>query len=224
MLIRYPIAVICSYLAFFGFIKLWLFYMTSSGSSRKNADRFIENADVVDIIPDVLPRGGGSFQDSLPIGGGEFQGGGASAFFDQGAISVEGALPDVVATTAESSGSNVADAAGEAASGIFDIEDAGIVLVILALLLAVVFGAALYLVYAAPAVFGEAAFDFLLATSLVKSVKRMDNPDWMGSILGATAIPFAIVFFMAVVAAGIAHSVVPGATKMSEVIRILLAQ
>ncbi|MBI5632560.1 MAG: hypothetical protein HZA15_03680 [Nitrospirae bacterium] len=226
MLIRYPIAVICSYLAFFGFIKLWLLYMTSSGSSRKNADSFIENTDVVNIIPDVIPGGGGLFPDSLPFGGGggQFQGGGASAFFEQGTASVEKALPDAVPSAAESSGSNVAGAAGEAASGIFDVEDAGIVLIILALLLVVVFGAALYLVYAAPAILAEAAFDFLLATSLVKSMKRMDNPDWIGSVLGATAIPFTIVLVMAVAAAGIAHYAVPGATKMSAVIRILLAQ
>jgi len=52
----------------------------------------------------------------------------------------------------------------------------------------------------------------------------MDNPDWMGSILGSTAIPFLIVLFMAVVAAGIAHSVAPGATKMSTVIGVLLSR
>ncbi|MBI5076683.1 MAG: hypothetical protein HZB62_16165 [Nitrospirae bacterium] len=84
MLIRYPIAVICSYLSFFGFIKFWLLHMTSSGSSKNNADSFIENADAVNIVPDVFPGGGGSFPDSLPFGsgGGQFQGGGASAFFD----------------------------------------------------------------------------------------------------------------------------------------------
>lgn len=225
MLIRYPIAVICSYLAFFGFIKLWLLYMTSSGSSRKNADSFIENADVVDIIPDVLPSSGGSlFPNSLPPGGGQFQGGGASGFFDQGATSVQEALPDAAASAAETAGSNAADVAGEAASGIFDVDDAGTVLIILALLLAVVFGAAFYLIYAAPAVLGEAAFEFVLATSLVKSMKRMTNPDWLGSVLGATAIPFTIVLVMAFAAAGIAHHVVPGATKMSTVILILLSQ
>ncbi len=224
MLIRYPIAVICSYLAFFGFIKLWLLYLTSSGS-RKNRNSFIENADVVNIIPDGFPSGGGAFPDSLSFGGGgQFQGGGASAFFDQGAASVQEVLPDAVASAAESAGSNAADAAGDAVSGIFDVEDSGIVLIILALLLSVVFGAAFYLVYAAPAVLGEAAFDFLLATSLVKSMKRMNNPDWIGSVFGATTIPFMIVLVMAVAAAGIAHSVAPGATKISAVIRILLAQ
>lgn len=46
----------------------------------------------------------------------------------------------------------------------------------------------------------------------------------MGSVFGATAIPFTIVLVMAAAAAGIAHYTVPGATKMSVVIRILLAQ
>ncbi len=93
-----------------------------------------------------------------------------------------------------------------------------------ALLLAVVFGAAFYLIYAAPAVLGEAAFDFLLATSLMKSMKRINNPDWIGSVFKTTAIPFTIVVIMAVAAAGAAQSVLPGSTRMSEVIRILLDQ
>ncbi|MBI5846855.1 MAG: hypothetical protein HZB31_02740 [Nitrospirae bacterium] len=224
MLIRYPLAVFCSYLAFFGFLKLWLLYMTSSGSGKGKGkgkgDSFISNADIVNIIPDGLPTGGDSLTENLSFGGGggQFEGGGASAFFEQGA------LPDAVASASKSSGNSVTDATGKAVAGIFDVEDAGILLIILALILAVVFGAAFYLVYAAPAILAEAAFDFLLASGLVKSMKRMDNPDWIGSVLGATVIPFTIVFFMAVAAAGIAHSVAPGATKMSAVIRILLAR
>jgi len=35
LLLRYPLSVICSYLAFFGFIKLCLLYMTSSGSRNR---------------------------------------------------------------------------------------------------------------------------------------------------------------------------------------------
>jgi hypothetical protein len=225
ILIRYPIAVLCSYLAFFGFIKLWLLYMPTSGSSRKSADSVIENVDVVDIIPDSLPAGWGEFpSDSLSFGGGggQFQGGGASGIFDHGAAAVEQALPDAAASAAESVGSSAADAVGDAASGVF--EDAGIVLIILGLLLAIVFGAGLYLVYAAPSILAEAAFEFLLATSLVKSTKKMDNPDWLGSVFGATAVPFFVVLLMTLAAAGIAHSVSPGATKMSEVIRLLLSR
>lgn len=223
MLVRYPIAVLCSYLAFFGFIKLWLLYMTSSGSSRKSADSFIENADVVNIIPDTFSAGG-RLPDSLPFGGGggQFQGGGASGIFDHGAAAVEEALPDAASSAAEAAGSSTADAVGDAASGVF--EDAGIVLIILGLLLAIVFGAGLYLVYAAPSILAEAAFEFLLAASLVKSMKGMDNPDWMGSVFGATVIPFFVVLLMALAAAGVAHSVYPGVTKMSEVIRLLLSR
>lgn len=223
MLIRYPVAVLCSYLAFFGFIKLWLLYITSSGGSRRSADSVIDGADVLDIVPDSLPMGRGMSAGGPPFGGGggHFSGGGASSFFDQGIEAVQ-AVPDTAAVAAETAGSSAAEAGGDAASGIF--EDGGIVLVILGLLLTAVFGAALYLVSAAPAILAEAAFEFLLASSLLRSAKRMDNPDWAGSVFRSTVIPFVVVLLLALAAAGIANSVYPGATRMSEVIRLLLSK
>jgi uncharacterized membrane protein YgcG len=70
VIIRYPLVVIISYLAFFLFIRLWLFYI-------KYRDRIINNAlDLIDIPT-------GSFtQDSVEFGGGEFGGAGASGFFE----------------------------------------------------------------------------------------------------------------------------------------------
>jgi hypothetical protein len=212
MLARYPVAVICSYLAFFGFIKLWLIYMSSAGSSGKSSESLVENADIIDIVPDSLPVG--DVNVSLPEvagfegGGGQFQGAGASGLFDH------------AGEATDSGGGSIAEAAGDAASGAFD--DEGFVLIILGILLAIVFGAALYLLYAAPAILAEAAFDFALASSLVRSARRMDNPDWMGSVFRATAIPFLIVLLVAIAAAGVGIYACPEATKMSEVVRTLM--
>lgn len=36
------------------------------------------------------------------------------------------------------------------------------------------------IVYSAPAILSEAAFEALVATSLIKATKRIDDPDWMG--------------------------------------------
>lgn len=228
MFIRYPFAVILSYLAFFGFVKLWLLYLSSSSGSRRVAKKITE--DVADI-PDIpLSLGTPSFETSAVVdpfsgGSGHFGGGGASGVFDSAGDMVgQTAAESVVSTPVESSGSGVAEAAGsaagDAASDIF--EDAGIVLVILGILLALVFGAGIYLIYEAPMILSEAAFEFLLASSLIRGMKKLDNPDWMGSIFRTTLVPFGFVLVIAVIAASVAYSVHPGATKMSEVLKHLL--
>lgn len=230
MLIRYPIAVLFSYLAFFGFVKLWLLYLSSSTGSRKLVRGVAENiADVPDI---PMSLGNSPFEPSVAIkslssGGGHFGGGGASGVFSNAGDTVHQAASEaIVSAPVESAGGGIVDAAGsaagEAASGIF--EDAGIVLVILGILLALVFGAGMYLVYEAPMILSEAAFEFILASSLIKGMKKMDNPDWMGSVLRTTIIPFGFVLVIAIIAASVAQSAHPGATKMSEVLQHLLEE
>ncbi len=111
---------------------------------------------------------------------------------------------------------------GDAASSIF--EDAGIILVLLGLLIALIFGAGIYLIYEAPVILSETAFEFLLATSLIRGIKKMDNPVWVGSVFRTTLFPFIFVFFMAAIFALIAQSAYPQATKLSEVLKHLLSK
>lgn len=47
-------------------------------------------------------------------------------------------------------------------------------------------GAGVYLLYEAPFILSEAAFEFVLAASLVSGTKRIDSSDWMGSVLKTT--------------------------------------
>ena len=214
MLIRYPVAVIFSYLVFFGFVKVWLLYMSSSSDGKKLVSDAAENAgDSIDVtaVPDIsvdIPS------PSVPLsGGGQFTGGGASGSFEGSANTVTSAPVDTTG--------GVADAAGDAASGIF--EDAGIVLIILGLLLALIFGAGAYLIYEAPAILSEAAFEIALAASLIKRLKKMENPDWMGSVLRTTIGPFLFIFCITSVVAFIAKSAYPKATKLSEVLKYLIS-
>jgi hypothetical protein len=221
MLVRYPIAVVFSYLAFFGFVKLWLFYLASSGGGRGTVKRITDGAADIPDISDFFT--GGSSRPPVPFGGGgNFGGGGASGIFEQGADIVHKAAPETLSSSPSGVGSGVADAAGDAVSGIF--EDAGKVLLILGILLALVFGAGIYLIYQAPVILSEAAFQCILATSLARRMKKMDDPDWMGSVFRATAVPFLFVCVIAFVAAYVAHSAYPPASKMSEVLRYLLSK
>ncbi|MCL4477454.1 MAG: hypothetical protein M1508_14740 [Nitrospirae bacterium] len=222
MIVRYPIAVVCSYFAFFGFMKLWLAYISSSAYRKTFAETAGVGLGNIDI---PLPSSGSASNVLGPLSGegGQFGGGGASGFFEGStAETAQQAASSTVSKTADSLGGKAADAAGGALSDIFD--DAGKVLIILGVLLAVIFGAGIYLVYQAPMILTDAAFNFLLATSLARNARKMSSPDWMGSVFRATVWPFVIVLSVAVWLAYVAQSAVPQATKLSQVIRHLMTQ
>lgn len=167
IVIRYPLAVICAYLAFFLFVKLWLAYITASEGFRGS-----------DLVSDVLPDlsgavpGGNTDIPGFSGGGGGSGGGGASASFDGG-----GAPARSVLSSGSSGGSGIGEAAGDAVSGIFDSDEGIMVLIVLGVLLAVIFGAGIYLIYIAPHILSEAAFDFLLGSSLLRSYRKVTSPD-----------------------------------------------
>ena len=217
IVIRYPLAVVVAYLAFFGFIKLWLAYINSS-HERNSYDAADATIDVVSSIPDLS----GACMPSLPPtfgggGGGMSGGGGVSGSFDVVGADAGKAAFSAVSDSAGGLGKTAGDAAGDAASGI--AEEAGWVLVILGILLAIVFGAGIYLVYDAPFVLTEAAFDFALSASLLKSSRKMDDTDWKGSVFRTTWRPFIIVLLISLLGAAFVHSQYPDVQKLSEIFR-----
>lgn len=214
IVIRYPLAILVAYLAFFLFVKLWLAYMSAS-RPLKSLD---VAGNVLSNMPD-LPRGIGPSIDVPHFGGGggTFDGAGAAGAFDG---PVSSASADIVSSSsgAAESSSGIADAAGEAVSGIFDFDDDGIILIVLGVLLAAIFGSAIYLIYIAPHILSEAAFDFLLGTSLIRSYKKMNQPDWMGSVFHDTYKPFLAVLLISIAAAWILHANYPEVTKLSDLL------
>ena len=96
-----------------------------------------------------------------------------------------------------------------------------IVLVVLAVLLFSVLGVGVFLIWQAPAILAEAAFNTVLAASLVRSAKRMHEPDWVGSVFKATWKPFAVVFSLALVAGSAMHHYLPKAARMLDVIHMV---
>ncbi len=213
IVIRYPLAVITAYLAFFCFVKLWLRYVTSTRPIKGNGSKG-------DILPDLSTSSGGSGPSaSGPSfkggGGGTGGGGGASGSFDGPTTNAQAAIiPPQSGTTGSSSGGALGKA-GDALSGGFD--DDTIVLAALAVLLAATLGGAIYLIYIAPHILSEAAFDFLLGAGLIRSYRKMNRPDWMGSVFRDTYKPFLIVLVVAVGAAWVIHSHDPSITKLSDI-------
>jgi hypothetical protein len=221
VLVRYPLAVIVAYLVFFIAIKLWLKYISPTRTANITKARTSSVLDAVDI-PISGPMGGGSpVSEVFQGGGGGFSGAGASANFDEAGIAFTRSGTDVLAGSMDSSGGigeAVGDAAGDAASALGD-EGGVVVLVIFAVLaaaLATVVGTGIYLVYEAPFILSEAAFNFCLAASLVRGTRRIHSDDWMGSVLKTTGIPFTVTLALSLLAGYLIHHYFPGVTRISE--------
>jgi hypothetical protein len=212
IVIRYPLAVLAAYLAFFCFVKLWLRYVATTRLLKGTGS----SGDILSDLPNLSGSSGssGAGPSFRGGGGGSGGGGGASGGFDGTMTNAQAmVVPPSSGTTGSSSGA--LDNAGNAVSGIFD--DDSIVLIALAILLAATLGGAIYLIYIAPHILSEAAFDFLLGTSLIRSYRKMNQPDWMGSVFHDTYKPFLIVLVIAVGVAWVIHAHDPNITKLSDI-------
>jgi hypothetical protein len=209
--VRYPVTVLCAYLVFFAAIKVWLWLMTDAPISSSH-DTGSNQYNSIDL---PLPSGGPG-QPLFSGGGGAFDGGGASGDFGD-------TLGEMTSGTGEALG-GVGDAVGDVVGGVAD-DEGGLALVIvlgiLAVLLFSVLGAGVFLIYQAPAILAEAAFDAVLAASLVRSSRKMNQPDWMGSIFKATWKPFAVVLLLAIVAGWAMHHYLPKASRLINVIHMV---
>jgi hypothetical protein len=224
MFVRYPVAVLVSYVSFFGFVRLWLAYLFSSRdrmSVNRAGSGSAGNPDLADFT-----TGRGSSSALFSGGGGEFSGGGASGSFADGlGTGAEETSSNAFAASASTSSDHgflggISDKAGDALSGIDD--DAGKVLIILGVLLAIVFGAGIYLIYMAPMILSEAAFNLMLAAGLKRGLTKIDQPDWEGGVLRTTIAAFAVVMTASLAAAYVCHRAYPQATKITDVVKYLL--
>lgn len=213
IVIRYPLAVICSYMAFFVFIKLWLAYVSASQS-------FSCPDTAGNAFPNIpISSSGGPGPDTLLFnfrgGGGASGGGGATGTFE-GPTADTSFVPSSSGSGGASSG--IDDTASDAVSGIFDSDDAGVILIAIGILLAAIFGASIYIIYIAPHLLSEAAFNFLLGSSLVGSYKKISHPDWIGSVFKDTYKPFFCVLLVSFGAAWFIHSHAPEIIKLSDLL------
>ncbi len=114
-------------------------------------------------------------------------------------------------------------AQGSSSSGgsSFDLGDdpSGVIIVIvIGIAVAIFFGVGIYLVWEAPVILGEAAFQAVLAGSLRRRAKAIDAPGWAGSVLKATAIPLVIALATAIAAGVILQGLCPDAVTVAQVL------
>ena len=101
-----------------------------------------------------------------------------------------------------------------------DIDGDGLILLLLfALLVVAILGVGAYVVYQAPAILSEAAFQAVLVPGLVKTSKNAHDTSWEKGILKATVIPFAIVLVLAILFGYEAGKRCPTAATVRQVFR-----
>ncbi len=222
MTARYPLAVLLSYLAFFAFVRTWLWYVAAA--SPGGADRPRETAegvlDALDIpVPDGLPS---TVEKAIRFGGGQAGGGGAGGSFDVVAADAGGVPapgPDAARAAVDAAGKAIegaGEAAGDAVSGLFDADEGILPLLLLGALLAAVLGAGIYLVWQAPSILPDAAFDAALAASLLRGARRIEAPDWTAGVFRTTWKPFLWVLAVTVAVALVAGHYYPHARKIAD--------
>lgn len=213
MLARYVIAVCASYAVFFLLIKIWLWFVTRPPKSESSlTDIDIGNAG--DIAADALQGGfrgaHKAAEGALSGHGSDFGGGGAT---DMWGPSI---TPKTIAPSTASGGSG--SRAGSGVGG-FDLGDEGVVLIVLAALALTILSAGAYLIWAAPGILSEAAFQALLAAGLIKASNKITQRGWMGSVLRSTCVPFLIVLLMTGIFGWVAHKHYPHATRLADIFK-----
>lgn len=191
--VRYGVSVVVSYAAFLLLLAGWLRYM-------RIRDTALDVGDALDLAAAAadLATTPGTPDAAFRGAGGSFGGGGSSGSW---------------AT------SSASDSAGP---GLGDLvpadEDLGLIIVIVVVVVGIAL-AGLYLVYAAPAILAEVAFDALLASTLVRGARRADAAGWLGPAVRATVVPFAVMFLLATGFGVAANRGCPDARRAVDVVR-----
>lgn len=205
---RFIFVLLFAYVCFFMLMKLWLHYLTGPYRRARIAENLMDATDAITSIPGFSSTGSAL---TMTGHGGEFGGGGASgAWSDAGSVT----------ETASTVGDAASGAAGEAVSGLAD--EGGIILIPLIIFLIVLFGGGIFLIYQAPVIISEAAFELILATTLIKKTRAIDTPNWIGSVFRATWPVFALTMLVTVIAGWVLMSFCPQATKITEVFQICI--
>jgi hypothetical protein len=235
LLIRYTLALVAAYAAFFAGVWLWLRlsaygrYLSAGGASGGKSS-FLDGVNI-DLRGGGGGSSGGGSLGSIARGGGSFDGGGASGSWLRGGAMSTGVFPAAaIANSDGAGGSAIGEGAGKALGGVADAlggDDGWILIVAIALValaLCAVFGAAAFLIYQAPTILGDVVFNVMLASSMVKHAKSVQAEGWQWALLRRTRIPFALVVAATLAFAIFAQVYVPQARTGHEVFQILLSR
>ena len=211
MWIRYAVALFMAYVAFLCGVWIWLRLVGFDRRilpSRRNS--LANAANGIDIGNAGGSWGRGGDGSIFRGGGGGSGGGGASASFGE-APSSPSSRPMLA----------LSSRGGSSSGGGFDLGDDGWVFVALIALFAAVFGAVVWIIYAAPTILADAAFAGMLSGGLVRSTRHIASGGWVESVLGHTWFAFAVVLVLAIAFAIVAQTHFPEARTLVDVVKRL---
>lgn len=217
---RWPIALLAAYAAFLFGVRVWLAYI--------GLGRYLQNeADLNIDLPDAGFSGSGG--DGGGVSFADVGGHVVDAMGSQGGFGGGGASGDFSGAAVES----LAGSASENVSGIdlpdLDLDLGGadegclplVILVLILALLAAVFGVGAYVVWQAPMLLAEVAFEAALAAGLIRAARRVDEPGWIGGALSASWKPFLLIFLFSLAAAALTEKFAPEARTLPQAIHQL---
>jgi hypothetical protein len=205
--LRYALAVCAAYLTFLVIVRIWIWYVCSGAAVDGSVD-------AVDLFVRSMDR----VEWAELGGGGEFGGGGASGTWEAAdGTPIEMEISTAPAKLVSSSGGG-SDKSGCLSFDIGGGDEGCFVVILLAVFVGVLLIAGGYLIYAAPAILGEAVFEALLAAALVRRTKKLAAAGWAGSIFRATVWIFLAVLAFAIVLGWYAQRSCPGAERIRDAI------
>lgn len=199
MWLRYPIAVGIAYLVFLVLLWLWL---------RTRAEDYADIADPSFIpMPDGSAASRSGAREEIFAGkGGGADGGGASGSFE---------LAGEETSVVEGGHETIGEALGAAA----EAEEFSVPLIVIVLVAAAAFSS-LFVIYSAPLLFAELLVDGVLAASLYRRLRGIEQRHWLETALRRTFLPFLLTACFAA-AAGWAMAVyAPGANSIGKVLTL----
>jgi hypothetical protein len=203
--------------------------VTTTGTAAAATPR--SSPGIGNIELDFLPIGSGSGSGGGPSpvapGGGTFGGGGASGTFDDPG-------PGSVVSSTTSGGSSGRGSGGKSGGswGLGgDLDDGVWIVIAFIVFVAIVAVSAGWVIYDAPSMFGEAAFEFFLAAGLIRGARAwkmgggndLVTAGWTGVVLKRTAIPFLIVMIAAVTFGHVTQRLCPGARSVVQAFQFCVA-
>jgi hypothetical protein len=215
---RYAIAIVVAYGAFLGLLKIWLIYFAICirHAHGKSSSDGVDISDFCDFSGGGSSSGSSSSVSELGSGGGRFGGGGASASW--GTAEPQPVIAAPIRTASVSTASHGSSSSSGGGFGLdLDGDEIVLVLIIIAVAAAII-GAGAYLIWAAPTILGDTAFNAVLASALIHKTKKVSHPEWVGSVLRATAIPFSIVFALTILMGWYAQHICPSAMRVRDAI------
>lgn len=205
MAARYPMAVVCSYGVFFVLLSIWLLYIDAVHAGDQGA-----TADLADTVGQ-LARGAIDANRRFSTGG-------------DGVGDMVGSVADSVSSGGSDTGGGGGGGGSSFSLGDGDGEGGIIILAVLVVVMLVVFCSGVYVIWEAPNILAEVAFQAVLAGSLRRRAKMAEDPGWTGGVLRATWWPFAIVVLVSALFGGVAIGLCPGATRLPEVLNMCVPQ